>query len=150
MNTGFHGNSNPIHIFKALRAIARGRRSSIRRTVHDLDPNVVVDGLHAMEAQTAIVSSGERALAVLAVGFSILALLLAAVGLYGVLAYSTEQRTREIGIRFALGASRQSVVSTVLREMVLIATVDTLLALPSIALLARTSASFTASPYTTP
>jgi putative ABC transport system permease protein len=102
------------------------------------------------EAQTAIVSSGERALAVLAVGFSILALLLAAVGLYGVLAYSTEQRTREIGIRFALGASRQSVVSTVLREMVLIATVDTLLALPSIALLARTSASFTASPYTTP
>jgi predicted permease len=111
--------------------------ASIRRTVHDLDPSLVVDGLRTMEAQTAIVSSGERALAVLAVGFSILALLLAAVGLYGVLAYSTEQRTREIGIRLALGASRQSVVSTVLREMVLIATVATLLALPSIALLAR-------------
>jgi ABC-type lipoprotein release transport system permease subunit len=110
---------------------------SIRRTVHDLDPSLVVDGLRTMEAQIAIVSSGERSLAVLAVGFSVLALLLAAVGLYGVLAYSIEQRTREIGIRLALGASRQSVVSTVLREMVLIATVATLLALPSIALLAR-------------
>jgi putative ABC transport system permease protein len=111
--------------------------ASVRRAVHDLDPTLVVDGLRTMEAQTAIISSGERALAVLAVGFSILALLLAAVGLYGVLAYSTEQRTREIGVRLALGAPRSSIVFTVLREMVLIAAIATLIALPSISLLAR-------------
>ena len=111
--------------------------SSIRRTVHDLDPTLVVDGLRTMEVQTAIISSGERALAVLAVGFSILALVLAAVGLYGVLAYSTEQRTREIGVRLALGAPRSSIVVGVLREMALIAAIATVVALPSIGLLAR-------------
>jgi putative ABC transport system permease protein len=112
-------------------------QTTIRRTVHDIDPTLVVDGLRTMEAQTAIISSGERALAVLAVSFSILALLLAAVGLYGVLAYSTEQRTREIGVRLALGAPRSSIVFTVLREMVFIAAIATLIALPSIGLLAR-------------
>lgn len=111
--------------------------ASVRRTIHDLDPTLVVDGLRTMEAQTAIISSGEQALAVLAVGFSILALILAAVGLYGVLAYSTEQRTREIGVRLALGASRTSIVMTVLREMVLIAAIATIVALPSVGLLAR-------------
>jgi putative ABC transport system permease protein len=111
--------------------------SSIRRTIHDLDPTLVVDGLRTMEVQTAIISSGERALAVLAVGFSALALLLAAVGLYGVLAYSTEQRTREIGVRLALGAPRLSIVAGVLREMALIAAVATVIALPSVGLLAR-------------
>jgi putative ABC transport system permease protein len=111
--------------------------SSIRRAVHDLDPTLVVDGLRTMQAQTAIISSGEQALAVLAVGFSILALILAAVGLYGVLAYSTEQRTREIGVRLALGAPRASIVVTVLREMALIAAIATVIALPCIGLLAR-------------
>jgi predicted permease len=111
--------------------------ASIRRTIHDLDPTLVVDGLRTMEAQTAIISSGEQALAVLAVGFSILALILAAVGLYGVLAYSTEQRTREIGVRLALGAPRSSIVISVLREMVLIAAIATVVALPCIGILAR-------------
>ena len=112
-------------------------QSSVRQAIHRLDPTLVVDGLRTMEEQVDRSASGERAMAFLAVGFSALALLLAAVGLYGVLAYSTGQRTREIGVRLALGAQRSSVVGLVLREMLMIAGIATVVALPSTIALAR-------------
>jgi putative ABC transport system permease protein len=110
---------------------------AVRQAIHRLDSTLVVDGLRTMEEQVDRSASDERALAFLAIGFSALALLLAAVGLYGVLAYSTEQRTREIGVRLALGAQRSSVIGLVLREMLVIASVATVIALPSAIAVAR-------------
>ena len=79
----------------------------------------------------------ERVIAFLAESFGGLAALMAAIGLYGVLAYSTAQRTSEIGIRMALGATRASVVRVVLTEVLWLAGIAVAAALPLSLLLGR-------------
>jgi putative ABC transport system permease protein len=105
--------------------------SGIRDRIHRYDPRLVVDDMRTMVQQLDRSVSNARALATLAASFSALALMMTCVGLYGVLAFATKQRTREIGVRMALGAQRGAVMLLVLREMALTTAVAVAVALPA-------------------
>jgi predicted permease len=87
----------------------------LTRLFADLDPNLTINSIRTMDEQVALSFSQERAVASLASLFGAAALVLAAVGLYGVTAYTVAQKTNEIGIRMALGAGRQRVMQMILR-----------------------------------
>ncbi len=111
--------------------------SMIRQSMHELDSKIVLDQLRTMDEQIDGILTNERLLAMLASGFGMLAALMAAIGLYGVLAFSTAQRTREIGVRMALGASRLNVVRIVVREVLWLAGIGVAVAIPIALLLSR-------------
>ncbi len=91
----------------------------LRKTLASIDPNLTVVDLRTFDAQVAGNFTDDRLVARLTTLFGVLALILASVGLYGVMSYFVARRTGEIGIRMALGATRSSVLSTVLRSALL-------------------------------
>jgi predicted permease len=94
--------------------------STVRSTVQDMDPNVPVYAMRTTEVTINESLSTERMISSLSAVFGFLATLLAVIGLYGVMAYTIAQRTREVGIRIALGAARGNVIWLVMREVLLL------------------------------
>jgi predicted permease len=94
--------------------------STVRSTVRDTDPNAPVYAMRTTEVTIHESLSMERMIASLSAVFGFLATLLAVIGLYGVMAYTVAQRTREVGIRIALGAARSKVIWLVMREVLLL------------------------------
>jgi predicted permease len=102
----------------------------LTRALAEVDPNLTITSIRTMQQQVELSFDQERAVASLAGLFGIVALLLAAVGLYGVTAYTVNQRTNEIGVRMALGADRLKVIRLVLRGAFKRVLVGLLLGLP--------------------
>ena len=102
----------------------------LTKTLSDIDPNLTMVSVRTMQQQIELRFDQERAVASLAGLFGIVALLLAAVGLYGVTAYTVAQRTNEFGIRMALGADRAKVLQLVLRGAFKRVVVGLILGLP--------------------
>ena len=118
-----------------------GLGEKLREIVRRVDPNLPVFGMKMMTAQVGESLFLERMIALLSACFGALATALAALGLYGIMSYSVAARTREIGIRMALGADRGSVLKLVMRDVLLLAGVGIGLGLPSAIGLGRLVAS---------
>ncbi len=106
-----------------------GLEAMIRRAVHEIDPQQFVPKLTSLPELISQTLSQSRFNTGLLGAFATIAILLAAVGIYGVIAYNVAQRTREIGIRMALGAQRKQMLSMILRESLSMAAIGLLIGL---------------------
>jgi predicted permease len=123
--------------FVRTRGPAEATFSSIRGALRQLDPSLPAVVLKTVEAQIDTALATERFLATLATAFAVLAVLLAVMGLYGVMAFMVHRRTREIGIRLAVGAVPFKAVMLIVREAMILAGSGLLIGVPASLALAQ-------------
>ena len=111
--------------------------SSVRAKMRELDSNVPIYAMRTMDEQISNSLSTERMIASLSTVFGFVATVLAIIGLYGVMSYSVAQRTREIGIRMALGAEQGKVIGMVMREVVTLIAIGVGVGVPAAVVLTR-------------
>jgi predicted permease len=110
---------------------------AVRKQLKNLDANIPVNSVRALNELTERSISDQILIARLSSFFAGLALLLAAIGLYGILSYSVAGRTREIGVRMALGAQRGSVLKMILQEAGILVLIGVVIGIPSAILTSR-------------
>ena len=111
--------------------------TSVRKSINGLDPELPVYEVRTMTERLNRSLSPQRAAMLLAMAFGVVAVLIAAIGVYGVLAYLVAQRTKEIGIRLALGSSTSAVFQLVMREGLALAAVGFVVGAAGVAALKR-------------
>jgi ABC-type antimicrobial peptide transport system permease subunit len=114
---------------------------AVRQIMTRLDPDLPIEELKTLEQQASENIFLDRMISTLSSAFAGLATLLAAIGLYGVLAYTVAQRTREIGLRMALGAASRSVRMMVLRQVGLMALIGGVIGIVAAIFLGRAAQS---------
>jgi predicted permease len=115
--------------------------AAVRREARTMDPKMPMFEVETLATQVAASLREERLVATLSSGFGMLALLLSCLGLYGILSYTVAQRTKEIGIRMALGAARRDVLWLVLRDALRLVLLGAALGIPAALAAARLVAS---------
>ncbi len=105
-----------LHFAVRLRVPEQIAIESVRKTLHKLDPTLALDDVRTMKERMTEANARRRFQTVLLAGFAVIAVFLALIGIYGVIAFSVRQRTTEIGLRMALGASSHQVLVMVVRQ----------------------------------
>jgi putative ABC transport system permease protein len=118
MNAAVRTSGNPFEV-----------RKSVAAAVSSMDPDLALADVKSMDQVVDESFVGDRFVTMLYGAFAVVALLLAAVGIYGVMAFSVAQRTHEIGLRMALGANRGEVIGLVLKEGILLAVIGSAIGL---------------------
>jgi len=122
------------HFVRSIQLLVRGHalnlEPQLRKALADIDPNLTVITVQGMNEQVASNFDQQRMVAELAGTFGFIAMLLAAIGLYGLTAYTVACRTSEIGVRMALGADRVNIVRLVLRGAFLLVAFGLLIGIP--------------------